>query len=162
MNRPDETAPINVLLIDDRAADVRTLRETLVAGRIANRLHSIGNPHEAMAYLDRRGPYRRAPDVDLVILSANLAHDQAPWLLESIRRNERLSALAVIVLTDADADADAAAHAFRDAQAVLARPVGLTQLKTTLRTLKNVGAIYEHDTPQDTSGERGTEGGNND
>jgi response regulator RpfG family c-di-GMP phosphodiesterase len=157
MNKLERAPPINVLLIDDRSADVRDLRETLVKGRIANRLHCIGNPLEALAYLDRSGPYALAPDVDVVLLSASLAHDGAAGLLAAIRDRTRLRSLPVIVLTDADAKATETASVFRDAQAVLTKPVGLNTLTTTLKELETLGAANEHKAPKNTHRNLGME-----
>jgi CheY-like chemotaxis protein len=67
-----EQKQVNILLIGDNLDGLAQIRQVLQQTNIKNRLHVVGNPCEAMAYLLRKAPYTNAPKPDLVLLSVSL------------------------------------------------------------------------------------------
>jgi DNA-binding NarL/FixJ family response regulator len=68
----DKPAAIDVLLVEDSPGDVRL---TLEAFRSINdnvRLHVTVDGVDAMAFLQREGPYAEAPRPDIILLDLNL------------------------------------------------------------------------------------------
>ena len=49
--------PVNILLVEDCPEQARHVRDALIRGKFKNRLHTVGDSIEAMAYLRRQTPY---------------------------------------------------------------------------------------------------------
>ena len=64
--------PIEILLVEDSAGDVRLVQENLKESKVRNSLNVVGDGIEAMAYLRKEGKYKDTPRPDLVLLDLNL------------------------------------------------------------------------------------------
>lgn len=129
----DSKAPartLRVLLVEDQPAELWTLTKVLSKSDAVHRLHSIGDPREAISYLSRTGVYRKAPAVDIVLLSAELG-DHALEIVTAVRSDARTHALPIIVITDTEEGGTTVAGRLRRAtgpervQGFITRPVTL-------------------------------------
>ena len=75
---------IDILLVEDSAADVRLTREALRNSRLINRLAVAGDGVEALAMLRRQGWYEEAPRPDLILLDLNLPRKSGRAVLRSL------------------------------------------------------------------------------
>ena len=75
------SGPIDILLVEDNAGDVRLTTEALKEAKIANKLHVVRDGVEALNFLRREGPHAGAPRPDLMLLDLNLPrkNGQEAW-----------------------------------------------------------------------------------
>jgi CheY-like chemotaxis protein len=66
-NRETRGKPIEILLVEDNAGDVRLTREALKDAKVLTSLHVARDGEEAMEFLCRKGKYADAPRPDFSI-----------------------------------------------------------------------------------------------
>jgi chemotaxis family two-component system response regulator Rcp1 len=98
--------PIQILLVEDNAGDVRLMREVLLG--VNNSIHLLvaSDGVEAMAFLNRERQYVRAPRPDLILLDLNLPRMDGREVLTRIKADPKLKTIPVIVLTTSNFEAD--------------------------------------------------------
>lgn len=129
--------PIEILLVEDSAGDVRLVQENLKESKIRNTLNVVGDGIEAMAYLRKEGKYKDTPRPDLVLLDLNLPKKDGRQVLKEMKSDENLKCIPVVVLTISKAEEDIMKSYSLHANAYISKPVDLNQF------LKVVKAIEE-------------------
>ncbi len=119
--------PIRILMIDDNPADVELVRETFRERAQENVLNAAHDGHEAMRYLHRDGPYTDAARPDLILLDLNMPGLNGFDVLREIRKDYDLCCIPVVILTSSTAQQDIDRGYQFNANAYLAKPVGLDQ-----------------------------------
>ncbi|AGB37271.1 response regulator [Natronococcus occultus] len=123
-----------VLLIENDSDDARRTREAFEAISTETEIDVRANGEAALEYLEERiEDSTLAPD--LVLLTLELPDLDGFELLETIRNDETLVQLPVLVLTDSEATADVNESYKRAANAFLAKPSDPDEFETI------VGAI---------------------
>ena len=102
----DVDNPVELLLVEDNAGDVRLAREGLRECRMQSRLHVAKDGVEAMAFLRQQGEYADAPRPDLVILDLNLPRKDGREVLKEIKEEDTLKGIPVVILTTSKAEED--------------------------------------------------------
>jgi CheY-like chemotaxis protein len=127
-------APIEILLVEDNAADVRLTQEALKDARVANRLHVARDGVEALAMLrDRTGT---TPRPDLILLDLNLPRKDGREVLAEIKADDALRHIPVVVLTTSQAEQDVAQSYRLRANAFITKPVDIDQFFEAVRSLE--------------------------
>jgi len=129
--------PIEILLVEDSAGDVRLVQENLKESKVRNTLNVVGDGIEAMAYLRKEGKYKDTPRPDLVLLDLNLPKKDGRQVLKEMKSDENLKCIPVVVLTISKAEEDIMKSYSLHANAYISKPVDLNQF------LKVVKAIEE-------------------
>jgi chemotaxis family two-component system response regulator Rcp1 len=122
--RPADRAqrPIEILLVEDNAADVAFTRQVLRRSSLKGNLTVARDGEEALAVL--AGPGRP----DLVLLDLNMPRMDGLEVLEAVKGNPDLRAIPVIVLTSSIADEDVERAYASHVNAYIRKPVGLEDL----------------------------------
>jgi CheY-like chemotaxis protein len=98
--------PVEILLAEDNAGDVRLTVEALKAGRVQHNLSVVEDGVEALSYLRQQGRYAESPRPDLILLDLNLPRKDGREVLAEIKRDPLLKAIPVVVLTTSTAEQD--------------------------------------------------------
>jgi chemotaxis family two-component system response regulator Rcp1 len=133
----DPAIPLQVLLVEDSAGDVRLTQE---AFREANRrivLHVAGDGVEAMAFLRREGPHRNAPRPDLILLDLNLPRMDGREVLTHIKSDTGLMTIPIVILTTSDAEADIVKSYELHANCYLSKPVQLAAFELLVKSIND-------------------------
>ena len=126
--------PIEIMLIEDNAADVRLTVEALKEARVANRLHVARDGVEAIRMLTEPGP--TTPRPDLILLDLNLPRKDGREVLKEIRRDDALRHIPVVILSTSQAEQDIL-HSYRlGANAFITKPVEIDQFFEAMRSLE--------------------------
>ena len=123
MNLAANTAPIDLLLIEDDPGDVVMTREALSGARVLHNLHVIDNGESAVAFLRQEGLYSDVPRPDLIFLDLNLPRLDGREVLGLIKADESLRQIPVVILTTSDAEEDIARSYDLHANAYVTKPV---------------------------------------
>ena len=128
--------PIEILLIEDSPADVRLTREALQEEKLYNNLHVVTEGEEALAFLRREGRYARAPRPDLILLDLNLPRMSGREVLSTIKRDESLRSIPVVVLTISAAEKDIISAYNLQANCYITKPIDLEQFSKVVKTVR--------------------------
>jgi CheY-like chemotaxis protein len=134
-----ETAamPIEILLVEDSAGDVRLTREALRDAKVQNNLHVACDGIEATAFLQQQGKHVNAPRPDLILLDLNLPKKGGREVLEDIKRDPSLRSIPVVILTTSSAEEDILKSYQLHANCYITKPVDLDQFLKVVRTIDN-------------------------
>jgi len=135
--KKDRGVPIEILLVEDNAADVRLTREALKDAKVRNQLHVAADGVEAMAFLRREGRHAGAPRPDLVLLDLNLPKKDGREVLEEIKQDPGLQNIPVVILTTSQAEEDVLRSYQLRANAYVTKPVDLEQFLEVVRSIES-------------------------
>lgn len=135
---PDRPRLVQVLLVEDDLGDQRLVQRALAASEIPCVCRVAQDGEEALEYLRGTGRYhdRDAPRPDLILLDLNLPRIDGRSLLRSIRSDEKLKSLVVVVLTTSDRREDIDSAYEQGANCYLRKPdsaAGFTAVVQGLR-----------------------------
>lgn len=118
-----------ILHVEDSPADARLFREGL-SDDVGDRLHRVGDGATALTFLRQRPPYEEAPRPELVVLDLDLPKRSGIEVLKSIKADDDLRTIPVVVLTSSDAPEDVEAAYRRHANAYLRKPMGVDECES--------------------------------
>src|ERR1700686_4148898 len=104
MNFESQPLPIDILLVEDNAGDVRLTQEVLKTSKVRNNLLVASNGQEALNCLRKQGKYAGAPRPDLILLDLNLPVMDGRDVLEKIKADPDLKRIPVVILTTSKAE----------------------------------------------------------
>ena len=127
--------PIEILLVEDDAGDVRLTMEALKRAKVLNHLSVVGNGVEALAFLRRQGKYAQAPFPDLILLDLNLPKKDGRAVLAEIKADPDLKRVPVVILTTSQDEQDIL-HAYNThANCYITKPVDLKQFLAVVEAI---------------------------
>ena len=127
--------PIEILLVEDNAADVRLTEEALKEGKVRNNLHVARDGMEALEFLRRQGKYAKATRPDLILLDLNLPRRDGREVLAEIKDDPSLKMIPVVVLTTSSAEADILRSYKLHANCYITKPVDLEQFVSVVKSI---------------------------
>src|SRR3977135_1830695 len=97
---------IEVLLVEDNAADVRLIKEGMTAVKSKCRLSVVSDGEEALEFLRRKGRHADAPRPTLMLLDLNLPRKDGLEVLQEMKTDPLLKRIPVMVLTSSSSVRD--------------------------------------------------------
>ena len=128
--------PINILLVEDSAADVRLTREALKEAKIVNILHVVPDGEAALDFLRKQGPHAGSPRPDLILLDLNLPKRDGREVLADIKKDPDLMRIPVVILTTSRAEEDVVRTYNLHANAYVTKPVDLQQFLNVIHAIE--------------------------
>jgi CheY-like chemotaxis protein len=116
---------VDVLLVEDSAAEARLAREALREATFPVHLHVASDGEQAMEFLRRQGPYHAAPRPQLVLLDLNLPRKDGREVLRDMKADDDLRRIPVVVLTTSQAQSDIARAYELHANCYIQKPLEL-------------------------------------
>jgi CheY-like chemotaxis protein len=129
---------MEILLVEDSLTDARLAIEALRQGNIKHRLTLVRDGDEAMAFLERRGMFARAPRPDLVLLDLQLPQLDGRDVLSTLRADEKLRPIPVVILTASKAHADIVRSELLQVDGYLVKPLNVSEFLALVRQLKHL------------------------
>lgn len=129
--------PVEILLVEDNMGDIRLTKEILKDARIQNNIHVAQDGVEALMFLFKEGKYEATPTPDLILLDWNLPKKNGYEVLKTIKSNELLKQIPVVVLTTSEADDDIKAAYQLHANCFITKPVDLDQFINVIRNIED-------------------------
>jgi two-component system, chemotaxis family, response regulator Rcp1 len=130
-----EPRPIQILLVEDNAADVRLTIEALHEGKVRNTLSVARDGAEAMKFLRREGEFADALRPDLIFLDLNLPRKDGREVLAEIKADDELKRIPVVVLTTSSAEVDILKSYSLHANCYITKPVDLEQFVQVVKSI---------------------------
>ena len=130
--------PIFVMLVEDNADHAELVIRTLEEHRIANKVRHFLDGQSALDYLFRQGEF--ADDTStlrphVILLDLRLPRVDGIDVLKTIKEDEGLKSIPVVVLTTSEAEKDVARAYYNHANSYLVKPVGFDEFKKLMEDL---------------------------
>jgi len=127
--------PLQVLLVEDNAGDVRLTREAFRDANMSIEFHVASDGVEAMAFLRREGDNLNAPRPDLILLDLNLPKMDGREVLAHIKEDDSLKSIPTVILTTSEAEVDIAKSYELQANCYLSKPVQLDAFESLVKSI---------------------------
>ncbi|MDX6712853.1 MAG: hypothetical protein QOH96_3869 [Blastocatellia bacterium] len=128
---------IEVLLVEDNPGDVRLITEGLKDAKIHVHITVAHDGVEALTLLRREGKHSRAALPDLILLDLNLPKMNGHEVLATIKRDENLHRIPVVIVTSSKAEQDIAASYDLHANCFITKPVELDQFNNVVEAIRD-------------------------
>jgi CheY-like chemotaxis protein len=128
---------MQILLVEDNAADIRLTREALKDAKILNDLHVVRDGVEAMAFLRHGDGFADVPRPDIIILDLNLPRMDGKEVLAEVKTDPSLRTIPVAVLSTSEAEIDVLQSYDLGANCFLTKPVDLDQFLKVVRAVED-------------------------
>lgn len=89
----------DILLIEDNIGDIRLMQEAMKECELNASLSIVQDGEEALNFLFKKGVYQDSPRPSLIILNLNLPKKDGKEVLETIKQDESLKTIPVVILT---------------------------------------------------------------
>src|SRR4051812_24286057 len=127
--------PIEILLVEDNAGDVRLAVEALKEGKVLNNLSVARDGVEAMAFLRKEGDFAGARRPDLILLDLNLPKKDGREVLAEIKTDDELKRIPVVILTTSKAEEDVMKTYNLHANCYVTKPVDLEKFIVVVKSI---------------------------
>lgn len=125
-----------ILLVEDDTGDQKLIKQSLKAGRIANELHITSTAEEALEYLQKgKDNQDDCPMPDLILLDLNMPGMGGMEFLNTLKKDEVLDMIPVVVLTTSDSDQDVLDSFKLQASGYVKKPVSLKEFRDAMENL---------------------------
>jgi two-component system, chemotaxis family, response regulator Rcp1 len=129
--------PIELLLVEDSEPDVRLTIEALREAKVKNRLSVVGDGVEAIEFLRRQGRHTDAPRPDLILLDLNLPRMDGRQVLKTIKNDDNLKQIPVVVLTTSKSEEDVLRAYQLHANCYITKPVDFNRFMEVIKSIEN-------------------------
>jgi CheY-like chemotaxis protein len=127
--------PIEILLVEDNAPDVRLTKEALKEGKVRNNLAVVSDGVEALDYLYRRGSYADVTRPDIILLDLNLPRKDGREVLAEIKADPSLRRIPIVVLTTSSAEEDVIKTYDLHVNCYITKPVDMEQFVSVVKAI---------------------------
>jgi CheY-like chemotaxis protein len=129
--------PIEILMVEDNPGDVRLTHEALKEAKVWNNLHVAEDGVAALDFLYRRNGYTDAPRPALILLDLNLPRRDGREVLETIKSDDSLKSIPVVILTTSQAEEDILRAYNLNANCYITKPVSFDQFTKIVRSIED-------------------------
>jgi len=129
--------PVEILLVEDNAGDIRLAREGLRECKLLNNLHVAEDGVRALAFLRREGEHAKAPRPDLIMLDLNLPRKDGREVLREIKEDDDLKRIPVVILTTSKAEEDIVKSYSLHANCYVTKPLAIEQFVTVVKAIES-------------------------
>jgi CheY-like chemotaxis protein len=136
MTNAFEGRPVEILLVEDNAGDVRLAREGLRECKLLNNLSVAEDGVKALAFLRQEGEYARAPRPDLIMLDLNLPRKDGREVLKEIKEDDELKSIPVVILTTSKAEEDVVKSYALHANCYVTKPLAIEQFINVVQAIE--------------------------
>ncbi len=132
-----------ILLAEDSLPDAEMAIDALREAKLANPIVHVEDGVEALDYLLRRGAYADRPDElpAVLLLDIKMPRMDGLEVLQTIRGNERLKRLPVVILSSSREESDLALSWDLGVNAYVVKPVDIEQFFHAVKTLGKFWAV---------------------
>jgi len=137
MTKVSSNNAIEILLAEDNPGDARLAVEALKEAKVRNRVHTVENGVEAMAFLRKEGKYKQAPRPQVILLDLNMPKKDGRQTLKEIKTDKDLKRIPVVILTVSQAEEDIMKAYDYHANCYVTKPLDLDQFLKVVRSIED-------------------------
>jgi len=128
---------VEILLVEDNPADVRLTVEAFKEGTVRHKLSVARDGVEALDILFRRGIHNQAVRPDIILLDLNLPRKDGREVLQTIKADQALRRIPVVVLTTSSAEEDILRSYDLHVNCYITKPVDMERFIEVVRAIEN-------------------------
>jgi len=128
---------VEILLVEDNPADVRLTVEAFKEGAVRHKLSVARDGVEALDILFRRGIHIQAVRPDIILLDLNLPRKDGREVLQTIKADQALRRIPVVVLTTSSAEEDILRSYDLHVNCYITKPVDMERFIEVVRAIEN-------------------------
>lgn len=132
-------AAFPILLVEDEPADAHLVRVAFQEAGVNIALHHVLDGVEALEFLNRQPPHEEAPRPCLILLDLNMPRMDGRSFLKTIKADESLRPIPVVVLTTSNAESDMLACYDKSAAGYVVKPLDVDEF---LKTIRDIGHYW--------------------
>ena len=135
----EEAKSITILMADDDEDDRLMAEVALKEAKLLNPIRFVKDGEELLDYLYRRGIYGNgtdAPRPGLILLDLNLPKKSGKDVLETIKSDEKLKHIPVVVLTSSKAELDVVKSYNLHANGYIIKPVNMEKFMEIVQSIE--------------------------
>jgi len=129
--------PVEILLVEDNPGDARLAQEALKDAKVRNNLSWVKDGAAALDFLNKKEPYQNAPKPDVILLDLNLPKKDGREVLATIKQDNDLKRIPVVVLTVSKSDEDILKSYDLHANCYISKPLDLDQFINVVRSIED-------------------------
>jgi two-component system, chemotaxis family, response regulator Rcp1 len=129
-------AVVEILLVEDNAADADLMVEALKEGTLRSNVHVVDNGEDAVAYLRREGPYADAVSPDLILLDLHLPRLDGHGVLREVKEDDLLRRIPIVIFTASRDEEDIRAAYDLYANCCVSKPTDLEEYGSVVRRIE--------------------------
>jgi CheY-like chemotaxis protein len=130
--------PIEILLVEDNAGDIRLAVEAFKDAELPNHVSVVRDGEEALAFLRREGCYCGAPRPEFILLDLNMPRKDGREVLREVKTDRELKIIPIIVLTTSIAPTDIVQSYDLHANGYIQKPADYEEFLELIRHLDNL------------------------
>lgn len=127
--------PLHLLLVEDNDAHAMIAAKGFQAVGNPSTLDRVADGREAIAYVKQDGQYQDRPRPSLILLDLKLPRLDGFGVLRTLKEDDQLKSIPVVVLTSSDSDKDADQAYKLHANSYLVKPVDFGQFCELIRAV---------------------------
>jgi two-component system, chemotaxis family, response regulator Rcp1 len=135
MSNPSHHEPIEILLADDDAGDVRLTIEAFKHRARPRHVNVVSNGVEVLEFLRRQGKYADAARPDLILLDWNMPRKNGRDALAEIKSDPALRSTPVVIFTTSELEQDILTSYQLSANSFVTKPVQFEQFHQVVRSI---------------------------
>ncbi len=128
---------VEILLVEDNEGDIELTKEAFEEAKFRNNLHIAEDGDEALDYLFKRNGHEGAVTPDVVLLDLNLPGTDGREVLETIKADDVLKRVPVIVLTSSSAERDIIESYNLHANCYIVKPVDAMKFMNVVQQIES-------------------------
>ncbi|MEX2140237.1 MAG: response regulator [Pirellulales bacterium] len=137
LNRELVGRPMEIMLVEDNFTDAALTIRALERGKVRHRLTLVRDGAEALEFLKRQGRFARAPRPDLILLDLNLPKIDGRELLATVKSDDDLSSIPVVIMTGSDDYEDELRGQRLNVEGFVTKPVDMPKFLALVKDLKD-------------------------
>jgi len=129
---------LNILLVEDNEDHAELIQRSFRENQVANRIYWVKDGEEALDYLFQRGDYADNTEClcpHLILLDLRLPKVDGIEVLKTIKTDDRLKSIPVVVLTSSESEKDIRRVYQNCANSYLVKPIDFQQFTKLMRDL---------------------------
>ncbi len=127
----------HILLVEDTPSYQDLMLVAFEENNIPDKLHIVENGEEALKFLRRESPYTNVPIPDLILLDLDLPGIHGYELLKTIKQDEQLKLIPVIIFTSSTQQKDILQSYELQANCYLSKPYEFEDFLVLVQTSLN-------------------------
>jgi len=138
----DDLGQVEILLVEDSAADAEMTMRALRRNNLANKIHWVKDGEEALEYMFRTGAYaQREPGSlpRLILLDIKMPKVDGIEVLRRLKADAATKAVPVVIMTSSDEEKDVLASYRLGVNSYIVKPV---QFEAFLKTVAEIGLYW--------------------
>lgn len=128
---------IEILMAEDSPTDQLLTERAIKSSKLLNRIHTVGDGEEVLAFLRREAPYTDAPVPDLILLDVNMPRKNGLEALAEIKAHPDWKFIPVVILTSSAAERDIHTAYGHHANCYIVKPVDFGRFIEVVHSIEN-------------------------